>query len=442
MVVASVGSSNYVNSSCDFNLPDEVVLNNIFSRLEFSDLQRTVPVCKKFKQIADNEELRKLLFEKDFPKQRPILNPAFCAKEQYKYAYLLESNLRSNKCHLSEYPQVHEASIVHVKKYREHLITGSSDETMIISHQGSPHRWVFKEVSNGQFCISGEDLFYASHHQMIIIKKFLHGKEFLETESLQIDGNNIRKFYVEGDLIYAKTQTGTLQVWQKDTEGKFVKLLTLQNIHDFYAKGDDLFLATNQDTIEIWKKNKEGSFGKTQILEKVGAEEFNVSELRFEQGVLIAGCFDASFKVWKIEKKGAFRPLQTWEGDLINFLDSVTAFVVKDGYMIVGCLKGELLILKKDEIGAFHQIQKLKAHTDRIRAIQFECGRLLTASLDGKAKIWLLDEKGEFKEILSWGREGKAVLCAEIDGSHFMTGYADGSFEIRDFSPIKKREDG
>ncbi len=441
MAVNYIGSSNCVNSTFDFNLPDEVVLNNIFSRLEFPDLQRTVHVCKKFKQIADNEDLRKLLFEKDFLKQVPVPNPAFSWKDQYKYAYLLESNLRSNKCHLSEYPEVHQKSIVHVKKYREHLITGSSNETIIICHQGSSQRLVFKEVSKGQFCISGDDLFYASRHQMIIIKKFLDGKEFLDTESLAIDTNDINKFYVEGDLVYAKTHMGTLQVWQKDTEGKFVKLLTLENIHDFHAKGEYLFLATNQDTIEIWEKNASGNFAQNQVLEKVGAKVFNVSELRFEQGVLIAGCFDASFKVWKIDKEGSFRPLQTCEGNLIHFLNTVTASVVKDGYMILGCLKGELLIFKKDEIGLFHQIQIFKAHADTIRSVQFQCGRLLTASVDGKAKIWLLDEVGKFKEIFSWGREGKAVICAEIDGSKFITGYADGSFEIRDFSPIKKRED-
>src|ERR1043165_5807278 len=107
MAINVVNGSSCAQSSFR-EIPDDVV-HVIFSKLNFPDLQRLVQVCSRFKLIAESEDHVKYLFEKVFSHRKPIANPAFSWKDQYRYAFEAESNLRAGKDRLTSPLRAHES---------------------------------------------------------------------------------------------------------------------------------------------------------------------------------------------------------------------------------------------------------------------------------------------------------------------------------------------
>jgi WD40 repeat protein len=413
-------------------LPQEVLVS-IFSKLSFPDLLRTSCGCHQFLQIAGDNALWELLLEKDFSHRTPIANPSLSWKEQYQFAYLAESNLKQGKGRVSYFPLFHDSAIVCLKKRGEFLMSGSRDGKLVISHPEMACPQIFPTTGTGKFQVEGDDLFFFHQNGIKVLTKTPKEKEYQEIDTLFIAEDQICEADYETDRVYAVAKSGTLKVWEKDLNRKFKEIFTLEEVDFIKPKDGFLFLTTEQMTLEIWKKTNEGSFHKSQVFSATCANEFQFSDLYFEKGHLYAGCFDGSFNIWKMDKEGVFHLLQSHQGTMVDSLQAVTAYAVREGTIVLGSSKGWLQVFKKDETGLFQLVQDEQVHSDRINSIALQNNRMMTASTDGTYKIWLFKE-GKFQVVVNLTRD-EGITCAEIDGDCYIAGYANGNMEIFDFAP-------
>jgi WD40 repeat protein len=426
-------------------LSDEL-LCDIFSKLEFADLQRLLLVSTATQRMADDDQIRKKIFKQDFPAKKQIeavviktlfekRNIPFVAlenlpwKDQYRYAYQLARNLKKD-IYMHESVEGYKSAIRCLQDKGRYICSGSSKGTVFIRDLHDPQFYKILKSDQGQFCLS-EDCLISTENNSLFIWSAVNG--FAQAlQSMKCGEGKILRFQLEGDYLFANNFQGTLKIWKRDLERNFTEVFSIEDVRQFHLGKEYLFTVNVDATVCIWKKTDEGTFHSFQIIEDPSASNRNPFSIHYSDGHFISISTDGGIKNWKVDEKGVFVKLQTIKPLGIN---RVSCCAVKGDVIVLGFANGELRVHKKNKKGCFSQIQFDCRHRQKIEAIRLKQGYLITGCRDGTAIVWEKTKKGKFEKIRCFGKPGKStVTCVQAGGGSFSVGYANGTIQTWDYT--------
>ncbi len=427
-------------SVCSFQkLPPELYIH-VFLKLKCIDLLQVSFVCKKFNELADDENLRKIFFTRDFPKRNPIglvFRNVLCPKisyeiaiplswkDQYKYAYGAQYNLRNQIYKWANFEKQEHQSALRCFGHDSRYFFSGSSEGKIVIHDVDHLRWIQTLTSDdGLFRLNKPYLAFKQNEKLKVWTS--QDERYQELQSLDSDGSGIVDFALQNDYLFMASRNGLLKVYTREEEGAFKEVLSITNAYRFHAKEDHLFIYNERISV---LKNENGSFEALQLIEEIPSP---ISFVHYENDLLFAGKYEGSLKIWKKNQAGKFVELQSIESQ--RKIDCVSSSVIKEDHIIMGFLSGRILVYKKDKKGLFNLSQTLSEQKDQINALHMQGDYLLSGSKDSSAIIWELDEKGDFNKIQTLKQRKCAIESVRIVGDRFFVGYCDGISQIWDFS--------
>lgn len=421
-------------------MPSEIILS-IFSRLSFSDVQSAMLACRRFRELADDNMLRRLQFFRDFPQreQESFRSQPFAWKRRYKSAFLAEANLRKGRFTSLMFNEMgHRERIICLEKValetKEFYISGSSDGLVQVRRKrGKLTDTVQQFRAQGDFLVQGPFLFLKDGSSIKALKKnddeFFNeiGLLYSEMQTLSCDGSQIEKMIADDELLLVRSHQGTLKGFTH-VLGEFKEVFSQQNIHVIARNKEHLFAITFAGDLLIWKK---GNFQQPQVLPKPDPLRQLPIQIHAAEGAVVAVSRNGAVTVWRKNQEGEFFESYFLEG---IHVDPVSTSLFEKDYLILGMASGvlEFLNLKSD---AFRLYKCSFLHSPyRITAIHFDGKFLVTGAYDNTAKIWEMNPRGSFEHIQTLRSIPCGVTAVQRAGDQILVGFENGKFQAFDFA--------
>ena len=251
-------------------------------------------------------------------------------------------------------------------------------------------------------------------------------------------GNSVSSVCFSHDGNYLATGSdATPRIWEKDTDGKYVVIDTLEG-HSSYVESvafspDGNYLATGlwDNTAKIWQKNE---LGKYVVIDTLEGHSSDVESVVFspDGNYLATGSDDDTARIWQKNELGKYVAIDTLEGHSSD-VESVV-FSPDGNYLVTGSNDKTARIWQKDTDGKYVAVDTLQGHNSSVSSVAFspDGNYLATGSWDNTARIWQKDHNGKYVAIDTLKGHGGWVrsVCFSSDGTYLATGSYDKTARI------------
>ncbi|CDR33895.1 F-box/WD repeat-containing protein [Criblamydia sequanensis] len=383
------------------NLPDEIVLN-ILSYLDFLSLHlKTGLTCRRWKRLSYDKALLKLCF------------------------------FRS----LEDSAKTHEQECLE----RNALARSSTSKRSKIDDT----EYFFYEIRG--------DLYMRS-------KKFQPTWAVLNLEEFQPSSWAIECMKIREDLIYSSAHDNTIQVWDRDSGKRIMRLEGHNNrVSCLQVDLKYIYSGSWDNTIRVWDKE---SGSAVKVLE---GHKNSVSCLQVANGKAYSGGYDNKILIWDMESGKVLQELEghlnyikclevadgiiysftsthvihIWNsesGELLKKLvgpkNGISSIRILNGKIYIGCCDGKIRIW---ESKSGNQIKELEGHESNVIYLQVLDGKIISASRDKTIRIWDA-ESGEMLKRLDGRRPGSEFFVSiHIYRGKIYAEYNDGILWVWEF---------
>lgn len=290
-------------------------------------------------------------------------------------------------------------------------------------------------------------------------KKFHPTLKSLNLEEFQESSWAIECMKIRGDLIYSSTNDNTIQVWDKDSGKRIMRLAGHNNrVSCLQVDLKYIYSGSWDNTIRIWDKE---SGNAVKVLE---GHKNSVSCLKVANGKAYSGGYDNKILIWDIESGKVLQELEghlnyikylevadgiiysftsthvihIWNsesGELLKKLggpkSGISSMRVLNGKIYIGCCDGKIRIW---ESKSGSQLKELEGHESNVILLQVFDGKIISASRDKTIKIWDANSGEMLKRLDGRREDSKFFVSIHVFRGKIYAEYNDGILWVWEFS--------
>eukprot|EP00698_Gefionella_okellyi_P010918 TRINITY_DN2861_c0_g2_i7.p1 TRINITY_DN2861_c0_g2~~TRINITY_DN2861_c0_g2_i7.p1 ORF type:complete len:421 (+),score=42.78 TRINITY_DN2861_c0_g2_i7:73-1335(+) len=313
-------------------IPDDILLDGVFTRLRLADLSSCFRVCKSWSAVGREEYLWKILCERDYG----LVEVVSGWRKSYRDRHLVKQNWRNHA----------------YMKFTVH-------------HPNAPY---VAPVTACCMAVRGDELYLGMDNNLIDVASI---SEIRKLSSLKGHLAAITCLAVSGDLLVSGDAEGDVRVWNLNTRESTLYVGHSAVIAAVALHGTQVIAAGAYGNVLIWELSDPDN-PVVHLPVKVPIVCMQVDEQQ-----IVLGTSD-TLRIFSRATNGMERVLRGQE-------TAVTALAFDGDDLVSAGADGTLWLW---DLGSMQLVRKLRSHTSSVTRILLQPHHMLSCGADGSVRVW------------------------------------------------------